>query len=60
MDPNLDMQFQNVPVSQEGPQYPPQDQEMDLWEAPFERWLRLADSLLGNITPIRPSTTRKI
>jgi hypothetical protein len=60
MDPNLDMQFQNSPVSQEGPLYPPQDQDMDLWEAPFERWLRLADSLLGNVPPTHPIATRKI
>jgi len=56
MEPNLDTQFRNLPVSQEGPQ----DPEMDLWEAPFERWLRLADSLLGNVPPVRPRVPRKI
>ena len=24
------------------------DPDMDLWEPPFERWLRLADMVLGN------------
>jgi hypothetical protein len=53
MDPNLDSRFENSPVSQEAP-------DADLWEPPFERWLRLADSLLGNVPPARPSTARKI
>ena len=30
-----------VPLSEHGP-------ETELWEPPFERWLRLADRLLGN------------
>ena len=60
MDPNLDIQSQNLPVSQEGLQYPSHDKEIDLWEAPFERWLRLADSLLGNVPPTHPGATRKI
>jgi hypothetical protein len=56
MDPNLDSRLEHSPVSHEGQQGP----EMDLWEAPFERWLRLADSLLGNVPPARPSSARKI
>ena len=53
MDQNPNTQ---VPVSQEGPQ----DPDVDLWEPPFERWLRLADSLLGNVPPVRPNPPRKI
>ena len=30
-----------VPLNEHGP-------DMELWEPPFERWLRLADELLGN------------
>jgi len=44
--------FARFPVGQ-------QDPEMDLWEPPFERWLKLADVLLGNVTPARPSAPRK-
>jgi hypothetical protein len=51
MDPNLDSRFENSPLFQEAP-------DADLWEAPFERWLRLADSLLGNVPPARPTTPR--
>jgi len=53
MDHNLNTQ---LPVSQEVPQA----LDMDLWEPPFERWLRLADSLLGNIPPVLPKSPRKI
>ena len=53
MDQNLNLQ---LPVSQESPQ----DPDVDLWEPPFERWLRLADSLLGNVPPTHPGATRKI
>ena len=35
------------------------DSDMDLWEPPFERWLRLADSLLGNLPPVRPCAPHK-
>ena len=52
MEPNLNTQ---LPVSQEGPQAP----ELELWEPPFERWLRLADVLLGNEPPVRPNAPRK-
>lgn len=55
MDTNLNTRIENFPVSQEVPEGP----EMDLWEAPFERWLRLADSLLGNVPPTRPGVPRK-
>ncbi|HUK46930.1 MAG TPA: hypothetical protein VLW06_05035 [Terriglobales bacterium] len=51
MDPNLDRALENSPVSQD-PQSAP---EVDLWEPPFERWIRLADSLLGDL----PFCTRK-
>lgn len=57
MDPNCSMRFENPPVSQK---VLPPDPEMELWEAPFERWLRLADALLGNVPPVRPSIPRKI
>ena len=49
MDPNLNTRSEIFPVSQEVPE----GTEMDLWEPPFERWLRLADSLLGNVPPTR-------
>jgi len=55
MDPNLNTHLENAPVSQ----VDPQDPELELWEPPFERWLRLADSLLGNVPPVRPSVPRK-
>jgi hypothetical protein len=45
MEPNPNTE---LPVSQERPQ----DPDVDLWEPPFERWLRLADSLLGNVPPV--------
>ena len=53
MDQNLNLQ---LPVSQESPK----DPDVDVWEPPFERWLRLADSLLGNVPPTHPGATRKI
>jgi hypothetical protein len=55
MDPDCNTHFDNSPVSQIGKQ----DPDMDLWEPPFERWLRLADVLLGNAPPPRPSAPRK-
>ena len=55
MDPNCNTHLQNLPVSQVGPQ----DTDMDLWEPQFERWLRLADSVLGNLPRVRPSAPRK-
>jgi hypothetical protein len=55
MDPNCNTHFENSPVSHVGPQ----DSDMDLWEPQFERWLRLADSVLGNVPPIRPSAPQK-
>jgi hypothetical protein len=58
MDSNLNTCCDNFPVSQEDGSL--QGPEMDLWEAPFERWLRLADFLLGNVPPARPSAPRKI
>ena len=33
--------------------------EMELWEPPFERWMRLADSLLGKV-PGLPKPSRAI
>ena len=55
MDPNCNTHFDNSPVSQVGPQ----DPDMDLWEPQFERWLRLADSVLGNLPRVRPIAPRK-
>jgi hypothetical protein len=55
MDPNYNTHLENLPVSQVGPQ----DADMDLWEPQFERWLRLADSVLGNLPRVRPSAPRK-
>lgn len=55
MDANCNPRFENPPVSQIGAQ----DADMDLWEPQFERWLRLADSVLGNASTVRPSAPRK-
>ncbi len=55
MNPNCNTHLQNPPVSQVAPQ----DADIDLWEPQFERWLRLADSVLGNVSPVRPSAPRK-
>jgi hypothetical protein len=60
MDSNLSARFSDnripkLPVSQERLT----DSDMDLWEPPFERWLRLADSLLGNLPPARPCAPHK-
>lgn len=51
MEPNLNRALENPPVSQDTQTAP----EIDLWEPPFERWIRLADSLLGDL----PFFTRK-
>ena len=40
---------EKLPVSQEQQQLL---SEMDVWEPPFERWIRLAASLLGKV-PVR-------
>lgn len=54
--------FENSPVSQ-GPEESVFS-EMELWEPPFERWIRLADILLGNAPdiprPIRPTTPQSL
>ena len=55
MDRNCNTHFENSPVSQ----LPRQDTDMDLWEPQFERWLRLADSVLGNLPRERPIAPRK-
>jgi hypothetical protein len=60
MDSNLstrcsDTRIPKLPVSPERFA----DSDMDLWEPPFERWLRLADSLLGNLPPVRPCAPHK-
>jgi hypothetical protein len=55
MDPNCNTHFDNSPVSQVAPQ----DNDMDLWEPQFERWLRLADSVLGKLPRARPIAPRK-
>jgi hypothetical protein len=55
MNPNCNTYFEKPPVSQVAPN----ETDMDLWEPQFERWLRLADSVLGNVPPTRPGTPRK-
>jgi hypothetical protein len=60
MDSNLSTRCSNpripkLPVSPERLT----DSDTDLWEPPFERWLRLADSLLGNLPPVRPCAPHK-
>jgi hypothetical protein len=54
MNPQSDSSFPNSSespdpsalASQFAEQAQPQEPELDLWEPPFERWLRLADDLL--------------
>ena len=53
MEPRLDSIFQNSPVSQENIQAP----DMEVWEPPFERWLRIADSSLGNAAVVKQRPT---
>jgi hypothetical protein len=43
------MDSQNVSQIAPVPQSVQQDPAVDVWDPPFERWLRLADSLLGNV-----------
>jgi hypothetical protein len=45
MDPNFDRALENSSVSEDARPAP----ESDLSEAPFERWIRLADLLLGDL-----------
>lgn len=44
MKTNLDPVLEAPPVSQELPA-----SNLDIWEPPFERWMRIADSLLGHV-----------
>lgn len=53
MEPRLDSIFQNSPVSQENLQAP----DMEVWEPPFERWLRIADSSLGDAALVKQRPT---
>jgi hypothetical protein len=54
MNPQSGSSFPNSPESpessgldsQSAEQAQPLEPELDLWEPPFERWLRLADDLL--------------
>ncbi len=48
MNSTLNSVREESPVSQEKQLF----SEMDVWEPPFERWIRLADSLLGKV-PVR-------
>jgi hypothetical protein len=34
-----------------------QPDPMEVWEPPFERWMRIADTALGNVPPRRPEPT---
>jgi hypothetical protein len=43
MNSNQD-NLENLPVSQDTER----DSQTEVWEPPFERWLRIADSLLRN------------
>ncbi len=54
MKSTLNSVYENSPVPQVPQDAKPLLSEMELWEAPFERWIRLADSLLGNV----PSLSR--
>lgn len=55
MDPNRNTHLETPAVSQMGPR----DADMELWEPQFERWLRLADTALGNVPRVRPIAPRK-
>ena len=54
MDSNVNGAFENSPVSQD--RQPGCD--MDVWEPPFERWIRLADSLLGQTAAFSRKTPK--
>jgi hypothetical protein len=54
MDSNLDRAFENSPVSHDAQQGP----DTELWEPPFERWIRLADALLGETAALSAKTPR--
>ncbi|HKW17876.1 MAG TPA: hypothetical protein VJO35_10240 [Terriglobales bacterium] len=43
MNSELNNRYETSPVSQGTPE----SVQMDVWEPPFERWLRIADSLLS-------------
>jgi hypothetical protein len=45
MNSELQNAFENAPV----PQGSPESAQMDVWEPPFERWMRIADSSLSNV-----------
>jgi hypothetical protein len=45
MNSTLNSVLQNSPVPQDSQLL----SDMDLWEPPFERWMHLVDSLLGNV-----------
>ena len=39
-------------------QVPQHDPDVEAWEPPFERWLKLADDLLRNRTVPKPAVER--
>jgi hypothetical protein len=39
-------------------QVPQHDPDLEAWEPPFERWLKLADDLLRNRTVPKPALER--
>ena len=44
MNTNLHPVLATAPVTQEA-----LPSDMEVWEPPFERWMRIADSLLGHV-----------
>jgi hypothetical protein len=53
MDSNLG-NSQSYPVSQNEPMLP----ELELWEPPFERWLKIADAALRGTATTRKEPAR--
>jgi hypothetical protein len=55
MDPKIDTDVKTLPV-------PPGEllgPEMEVWDPPFERWMRIADELLGRSAMVPPKAAPK-
>ena len=51
MEPKINPELQIPPALPVGEGLTP---EVDIWDPPFERWIRLADDLLGRTPPRLP------
>jgi len=47
-----------IPLLPRIPPGPELAKELEIWDAPFERWLRMADDLLGKAAKDRPGENR--